>query len=103
MTGGTPVLQRKARGKLDGGVLQGPGERARSPIRRLSEPEALGRCRVRLAPDLLMMPPAFGRWISIRPARARGGAPEAGALPGTRMGPRWAVSGWWRSRGGRDG
>ena len=34
------------------------------------------------------IPPAFGRKVSIRPARARGGAPEADALPGTKALPR---------------
>jgi len=44
---------------------------------------ALGRCRVRLAPDLSKIPPACGRYFSNQPAGARAGAPEAGALPGT--------------------
>ena len=48
----------------------GPGERAR-----------LGRCRVRLAPDLWNIDRPSAAFFSNRPARARAGTPEGGRAP----------------------
>ena len=42
---------------------------------------ALGRRRVRLAPDMLKIPPAYGCIFSTQPAGARADAPEGGRAP----------------------
>jgi len=47
--------------KLTDEECHSPGERARSPIRRLNEPVVLGCRRVRLAPGMSKIPPACGR------------------------------------------
>ena len=56
--------------------------RARSPIRRLNEPEALGCRRGRLALEIWKIPPACGHiFFQISPRGRVLVHPRAGALP----------------------
>ena len=61
-------------------IVHGPGERAR-----------LGRCRVRLAPDLSKIPPACSRIFQLSPRGRVLVRPRAGALPETVRGVRHKI------------